>query len=87
MDALIWLNRGRFSVYQWRKIISGVLPKKFEKLEIDVTNFISNTAGQKDFIHNLRIMDTLYTDTVVESSFLADFSDDDYYARRTFSLY
>jgi hypothetical protein len=39
MEALTWIDKGRFSVYQWRKIISKTIHQESDPLEIDVTNF------------------------------------------------
>lgn len=50
--------------------------------DLDFTNFRYASKDQKDFIHNLRIMDALYTDEVKQTKYLADFADDDFYARK-----
>lgn len=86
MDAITWLDRGRYSVFQWKRLIQGIKPPEEEALEIDTSNIRSNATGQKDFIHNLRIMDA-HTDAITGTTFLADFADDDYYGRKSLSTY
>lgn len=69
-----------------RYINRHVPEEREETLQIDLTNFRSNAKGQKDFIHNLKIIDALYTDAFKESPALGDFADDDYYYRKVFSI-
>lgn len=87
MDAIPCLDKGRYSVFQWKRIIQGIKPSEEEPLEIDTSNIRSDAPGQKDFIHNLRIMDALYTDAITGTTFLADFADDDYYGRKSLRTY
>lgn len=62
MDAT-WIDRGIYSVFQWKRLVQGIIPET-EQLEIEISNIRSNQTGQKDFIHNLRIMGALYTNAV-----------------------
>lgn len=84
VDTLGFLDQGRFYVHQWKRYIRGI-PKEQEPW-ILTQQTIDQILKTEDFIHNLKIMDTLYTDVVKKSPVLEDFTDDDYYCMKFFNV-